>query len=78
MELGSGAGSGTYGTKGLVKKFADGLWIGNSAPRDGSGVFSAQAGYNGIFFSFVDEQAYVVNGANMMNIYTGDAVARFG
>ena len=37
VELGSGTGTGA--TKGLVKKFGDGLWIGNNAPKDASGNF---------------------------------------
>lgn len=76
VELGSGTGTGA--TKGLVKKFGDGLWIGNNAPKDASGNFSAAAGYIGLFFSFDDKKAYVVENTNMKNIYTGDAVARFG
>jgi len=76
VELGSGTGTGA--TKGLIKKFGDGLWIGNNAPKDASGIFSAAAGYIGLFFSFDDNKAYVVENTNMKNIYTGDAIARFG
>lgn len=76
VELGSGDGA--SGTKGLLKKFQDGLWIGNDAPKSATGMFSPQSGYIGIFFKFSDNKAYVVSGTNMLNLYTGDTVARFG
>lgn len=76
IELGAGGGSSS--SKGLIKKFVDGLWIGNDAPKYESGYFSPASGYIGVFFRFTDNKAYVVQGADMMNIYTGDAVARFG
>lgn len=44
---------------GLIKKFSDGLWIGNSDPADASGEFKAKAGYNGMFFKFADNTAYI-------------------
>ena len=73
-----GSGSGLTKDFGLVKKFADGLWIGNSIPADDQGTFNAQEGYNGIFFKFSDNTAYVVKNTNMKNIYTGAAIAKFG
>lgn len=73
-----GAGGGAAKSKGLIKKFVDGLWIGNDEPKYDSGYFSPASGYIGLFFSFTDNKAYVVSGSSMMNIYTGDAVARFG
>lgn len=73
-----GSGSGEYADFGLVKKFTDGLWIGNKAPSDESGNFEAKDGYNGIFFRFSDNTAYVVKDEEMKNIYTGYAIARFG
>lgn len=76
VELGSG--SGNSASKGLVKKFTDGLWVGNSAAAEANGTFSPTANYNGMFFSFVSGKAYVVQGQNMQNIYTGEAIARFG
>ncbi len=76
IQLGSGTGVGT--DYGLVKKFSDGLWIGNSEPSDESGDFAARSGYNGIFFRFSDNTAYIVNGTTMKNIYTGAAIAKFG
>lgn len=76
IELGSGDNS--SGSKGLLKKFQDGLWIGNNAPKNASGVFSPRSDYIGLFFSFTDNAAYVVSGRDMSNIYTGDAIAKFG
>ena len=76
MQLGSGSGAQT--DYGLIKKFSDGLWIGNSDPADASGDFVARAGYNGMFFKFADNTAYIVHDANMRNIYTGAAIAKFG
>ena len=73
-----GSGSGTSKDFGLVKKFSDGLWIGNSIPADDQGTFTPSAGYNGIFFKFEDNTAYVVKDTNMKNIYTGSAIAKFG
>jgi hypothetical protein len=75
MQLGSGSGAST--DYGLIKKFTDGLWIGNSEPADDNGNFEAKTGYNGIFFKFEDNMAYVVKDTAMKNIYTGAAIARF-
>jgi len=72
-----GSGSGEYTDYGLVKKFTDGLWIGNSEPSDESGNFTAKAGYNGIFFKFSNNTAYIVQNTTMKNIYTGAAIAKF-
>ena len=77
IQLGSGNGGGAN-SRGIVKKFVDGLWIGNGIAIDATGNFSPQAGYNGIFVKFTDGKTYVVNGSNMMNVYTGDVIARFG
>lgn len=73
-----GSGKGVYTDFGLVKKFMDGLWIGNSEPADDSGNFTAKVGYNGLFFKFSDNTAYVVKDTTMKNIYTGAAIAKFG
>jgi hypothetical protein len=73
-----GSGSGEAKDFGLVKKFSDGLWIGNSIPADDQGTFTAMEGYNGIFFKFSDNTAYVVKDTDMKNIYTGAAIAKFG
>lgn len=76
VQLGSGSGSST--DYGLIKKFSDGLWIGNSDPADESGTFTPKAGYNGIFFKFSDNTAYIVRDTVLKNIYTGAAIAKFG
>lgn len=63
---------------GIMKKFANGLWLGNDAPADATGEFVPKDGYNGFFVSFVDGKTYVVNGTDMQNVYTGESIARFG
>lgn len=73
-----GAGNDTPNSKGLIKKFTNGLWTGNSAPASVNGSFVPTVGYNGLFFDFTDNKAYVVNGTNKQNIYTGLAIAKFG
>lgn len=66
------------GDSGMAKRFADGLWFGNSAPVAESGSFVAREGYNGIFISFAENKTYVVKDATMTSLYTGEAIARFG
>lgn len=61
----------------LIKRFADGLWIGNYAPKDDFGVFVPKEGYSGLFICETDKRTYVVNGTSKEHIYTGDAIARF-
>lgn len=73
-----GQGDGTENSVGLVKKFANGMWVGNAAPKNHNGFFEAKNGYNGLFFNFNENQAYVVHDRTMKNIFTGDAVAKFG
>ena len=62
----------------IYKRFDDGAWLGNDAPAEAYGEFNPQTGYAGIFISNVDGKTYVVSGTNMKNIYTGEAIARFG
>lgn len=62
----------------IVKQFENGMWLGNDAPMSAYGIFTAQEGYNGIFISLEDSKTYVVSGTNMQNVYTGEAIARFG
>lgn len=66
------------GESGMVKRFSDGLWFGNSAPVAESGSFAAKNGYNGIFISFTENKTYVVKDTTMTSLYTGEAIARFG
>ena len=72
------SGTNTDEQSGIVKKFANGLWMGNDAPAKAYGEFVPRAGYNGFFISFVDGKTYVVNGTDMQNVYTGESIARFG
>ena len=76
IQIGSGWGSSS--SLGLIKKFIDGLWIGNSAPKEATGTFVPVSGYNGMFFRFTDNKAYIVSGTDMQSVYTGEAIARFG
>ena len=62
---------------GLIKKFVNGFWVGNSAPLDTSGNFEGYSGAAGIFVNTKTGQTYAVNGTNMQNVYTGAAIAKF-
>ena len=73
-----GAAVSDSGESGMVKRFSDGLWMGNSAPVAESGNFVAKEGYNGIFISFEESKTYVVKDTTMTSLYTGEAIARFG
>lgn len=75
IQLGAG---GNDNDPGLIKKFANGVYIGTGAAKDAAGDFNPKAGYAGIFTNTVDGKTYVIEGTNMMTIYTGDAIARFG
>ncbi len=73
IKLGS---AGSYSV-GLFKKFWNGLWVGNSAPLDLTGNFEGCDGAAGIFINTTTGKTYVVNGTDMQNIYTGEAIAKF-
>lgn len=76
IQLGSG---GDGNDPGLVKKFMDGVYIGTgAAAKDAAGDFAPQAGYAGIFVNTIEGRTYVIDGDTMKDIYTGDAIARFG
>ncbi len=61
----------------LVKKFSNGLWVGNSAPKSMMGDFNGRAGAVGFFIDTENGVPYVVNGTNMTNVYIGEAIAKF-
>jgi hypothetical protein len=65
------------GDVGLMKKFQNGMWYGNSVPKDAVGNFSGMTGASGIFINTNENKAYVVAGTEMQNVYTGEAIARF-
>ncbi len=65
------------GQAGLVKKFKNGLFIGNGHAVNASGNFVPQTNYTGIFVNTDEGVTYVVNGTNMQNVYTGAAIAKF-
>lgn len=72
-----GAGLTGSASAGLVKKFTDGLFIGNGAAKSATGAFVPQASYAGIFINTNTGTTYVVSGTNMKSIYTGAAIAKF-
>jgi hypothetical protein len=70
-------GATASGSVGLMKKFYNGMWYGNSVPKDATGNFNGMSGASGLFVNTQENKAYVVAGTEMQNIYTGEAVARF-
>lgn len=62
----------------LQKVFSNGVWIGNAAPLGKTGTFTAQSGYSGFFIDTENCKVFVVNGTDMQNVYTGEAIAKFG
>lgn len=62
----------------LQKVFTNGVWIGNAAPLGATGTFSAKSGYSGFFINTENSKVFVVNGTDMQNVYTGEAIAKFG
>lgn len=73
-----GAGSDAPGSKGMIKKFRNGLWIGNNVQENADGRFSPQTGCHGIFCDFEAGEVYVVNDTDAVEIFIGQTVARFG
>lgn len=65
------------GEAGLIKKFSNGLFIGNGYAADASGAFNPTTNYTGIFVNTKVGKTYVVNGTDMQNVYTGEAIAKF-
>lgn len=62
---------------GVLKKFSNGIWVGNSGPLEASGEFSPQNGYTGIFINTTDAKTYIVQGSEMSAFNTGEFIARF-
>lgn len=73
-----GAGSDVPGTKGTIKKFRNGLWLGNDVVENDDGTFSPKEGCHGIFCDFEAGEVYVVNDTDAVEIFIGQTVARFG
>lgn len=61
------------GDVGMVKKFFNGLWIGNSVPQNASGIFEGMEGASGFFINTLTGVSYVVNGTDMKDVYAGAA-----
>ena len=55
---------------GLIKKFVNGFWVGNSAPFNTSGNFEGVDGAAGIFVDTKTGKTYAVEGTKMRNIYS--------
>ena len=70
--------SGVTGVSTIMKRFTDGTWIGTDDQLARSGTFQALASSYGLFLSTKQEKVYVVSGGLMNDIYTGEAIARFG
>lgn len=73
--MGNAGGDG--GHVGLIKKFWNGLWVGNSYPKNASGNFEAKENYAGFWIDTMKGAPFVVQGTEMKNVYTGAAIARF-
>ena len=65
------------GEAGIIKKFSNGLFIGNGYAASASGAFNPTSSYTGIFVNTKVGKTYVVNGTDMQNVYTGEAIAKF-
>lgn len=61
----------------LIKKFANGLWMGNSAPRSSTGTFLGLPGAGGFFVDTLNATAYAVSGTEMQEVYLGTVDATF-
>lgn len=59
------------GEAGIVKKFTNGLFIGNGHAADASGAFAPAEDYAGIFVDTKLGKTYVVNGTKMKDVYAG-------
>ena len=62
---------------GLIKMFKNGLYAGNSTPRDSTGSFIGLPGAAGFFVNTIEAIAYVVSGTDMKELYTGTVDATF-
>lgn len=69
--------TGNEGGGGLIKKFWDGLFVGNSYAKEASGKFTAQDSYAGFFVNISTGKSYVVQDGEMKDVYTGAAIAKF-
>ena len=54
---------------GLIKMFKNGLYIGNSAPRDSTGSFVGLAGASGLFVDTTEPRPYLVNGTELADAF---------
>lgn len=62
-----------------IMRFLNGLWIGNDdVDALSTGAFSPTANSSGIFIDNVSSKVTVYNGEDGQDIYTGEAIAKFG
>lgn len=54
---------------GLFKMFKNGLYVGNSAPRDSTGSFVGLVGASGMFINTQEPKVYVVDGEELSNAF---------
>ena len=54
---------------GLIKMFKNGLYIGNSAPRDSTGSFVGLVGASGLFVDTTEPRPYLVNGTELADAF---------
>lgn len=69
--------AGNTTNSGLVKKFWNGLFVGNSAAKEASGNFEVQDNYAGFFVNILTGKSYVIQDGEMKDVYTGSAIAKF-
>lgn len=67
----------SYSGTAMIKKFKNGLWVGNSAPKSMMGSFSGKEGAVGFFVDTENGVPYAVNGTELTEVYLGDAIAKF-
>ncbi len=68
--LGDADDAGTdYDKIGLLKQFANGIWLGNSAPRGSTGNFIGMPGAAGLFVNTKEPRTYIVDGEIMADAF---------
>ena len=65
----SNANAANFDKIGLIKMFSNGLYIGNSAPRDSTGSFVGLVGASGLFVDTTEPRPYLVNGTTLADAF---------
>lgn len=58
-----------HGKIGLLKQFSNGIWLGNSAPRESVGNFIGLPGAAGLFVNTTEPRTYIVDGEIMADAF---------